>query len=283
MYLPNSITSPINLGFLNVSSNNIKLLEIFQNIITYNSSVVLNSPDSVKLNLWGFDLNNFQNNFKGELKIQLENLILFNHLKIQLFNNELYIFTTIPSDSYPFYVWKATNNNVKQFFYRKVGGYAFSSIVYQNYLYFGFSNFYSNWPHFFIKTDGSIENTLRISGGIWNYSSFSNLGLPFLAGGKLLFWGEKNDTGIEPYVYNLQQCEGKKNSSIGSGNWSDPLVWSCGHVPNSSEWVIINPNHKVTITTNEFIQIKNLLVKNGAFFETLRDSKFSIQPVINDY
>lgn len=36
-------------------------------------------------------------------------------------------------------------------------------------------------------------------------------------------------------------------SSLASGNWSDPLVWSCGAQPTATDTVIINSPHTVAL------------------------------------
>jgi glucose/arabinose dehydrogenase len=54
--------------------------------------------------------------------------------------------------------------------------------------------------------------------------------------------------------------------SIGSGNWNNTSIWSCGCVPSASDEVIIQSGHNVTLTQNEsvrFLQVRGNLIFNG--------------------
>lgn len=49
----------------------------------------------------------------------------------------------------------------------------------------------------------------------------------------------------------LAPCWGV-NQTIGSGNWNDPAVWSCGVAPNSLNDIKINEGHTITIENSTF-------------------------------
>jgi hypothetical protein len=52
---------------------------------------------------------------------------------------------------------------------------------------------------------------------------------------------------------NLHLC-----ASVKTGLWTDPTVWSCGHVPASADEIVISTGHTITISENLTANAKNL-------------------------
>ncbi|MEP7111453.1 MAG: alpha/beta hydrolase, partial [Ferruginibacter sp.] len=54
---------------------------------------------------------------------------------------------------------------------------------------------------------------------------------------------------------------GSPNTTISSGNWNDPSIWSCSSVPSLNDSVVVASGHVVTL--NNSSQIRKLYVENG--------------------
>ncbi|MFN8430312.1 MAG: hypothetical protein U0V04_10055 [Spirosomataceae bacterium] len=283
MYLPSDFSIPSELGTMIFSLNNLKILDVNDGKVIFNTNLILENNSLNQMGLSEFDLNTLQTNSLGSIRLSLSESILFNSLKLIHFKGNHYIYTTLTSDSCPYYIWKVQNNNTSQFYSRPSGGLLYSFIEFENNLYFGYTNFGFDIKHLLLKSDGNTINTYRLSGGVLNYTQFRNIGVPFLAGGKLIFWGETTSNKIEPYIYQPSLCEGNRNQSIKSGNWNDSSTWSCGQIPQSYEWVIINSGHKINLNNNERVFIKKLTVSPNSVFETPKGTTFSVTPSSMDY
>lgn len=111
-------------------------------------------------------------------------------------------------------------------------------------------------------TDGTQEGTFlveEIEKG--TLSSKIQYLMPFK--NNLIFQGFDHNLGYGLYQYVPLLCEGNRNYAIKSGDWTDAENWSCGHVPNLSEYAIINPPYKIISTDSEIINTKQLLVNYG--------------------
>jgi endonuclease G len=83
----------------------------------------------------------------------------------------------------------------------------------------------------------------------------------------LLFWG--------PFLVQSQNCQ---ITSIASGDWNNPAVWSCNCIPKSSDNVRIKAGHTIRITSAMGLQAcRNLNVERGAVFEM--NGVFSSNPI----
>lgn len=188
MYLPSDFSIPSELGTMIFSLNNLKILDVNDGKVIFNTNLILENNSLNQMGLSEFDLNTLQTNSLGSIRLSLSESILFNSLKLIHFKGNHYIYTTLTSDSCPYYIWKVQNNNTSQFYSRPSGGLLYSFIEFENNLYFGYTNFGFDIKHLLLKSDGNTINTYRLSGGVLNYTQFRNIGVPFLAGGKLIFW-----------------------------------------------------------------------------------------------
>ncbi len=68
----------------------------------------------------------------------------------------------------------------------------------------------------------------------------------------------------------LPPCYGT-NQTVGSGNWYDPNIWSCGVVPNSLNNIIINEGHTVEVDAK--IHIKNITINGNLNLASTGDLK----------
>ena len=68
----------------------------------------------------------------------------------------------------------------------------------------------------------------------------------------------------------ISTCESRQ-----SGDWRNPVVWSCGREPTSADVVVINPGHTITIT-NSNAQAQRIIHNGGKLWFTSTNSKLFV-------
>jgi len=57
----------------------------------------------------------------------------------------------------------------------------------------------------------------------------------------------------------------QKNKTISSGNWEDPLIWTCGVIPSVTDSVVVSSNHNIILNSSSQVR-KLVLEENSSIF-----------------
>jgi hypothetical protein len=84
---------------------------------------------------------------------------------------------------------------------------------------------------------------------------------------------------IPPKSYSVwiqETCPTGTMETVNSGDWNEPLTWSCGRVPTLTDEVIINPTHAVEVKVP--VQVKKLIFKNNARLKYIGTGVVNLNP-----
>jgi ELWxxDGT repeat protein len=111
------------------------------------------------------------------------------------------------------------------------------------------------------ETDGSTIGT-KIVSIIENSVSDPNFSNFLIINNKAYFLATDFIVGMEVWVFNPNYCE-----TLNNGNWNDPNIWNCKHIPVAIDDIKVNNSHKILINSNSNIEVKNMILEQGAIIE----------------
>lgn len=81
-------------------------------------------------------------------------------------------------------------------------------------------------------------------------------------------------------LFDLVDPAAATHSVVGSGNWSDPTIWSAGQIPSADANVLIGPEFTVTVDTGLAPSLRTIRVEGTLRFATAADSTLRVDTLI---
>jgi hypothetical protein len=86
----------------------------------------------------------------------------------------------------------------------------------------------------------------------------------------------------EYHLVNNLVSHGIVNETIDSGDWSDPLTWKDGKIPQDGARVLINSNHKVTINEVLTTKIRTIKLKGELAFNPYKNTQLVLDTMVTN-